>query len=316
MEPLVSILIPCYNAARWLPAALESALAQSWPRCEIVVVDDGSSDGSLAAARSFEARGVRVLAQANAGASAARNAALAASRGEWLQFLDADDLLEPGKIAEQMRRAATLGPEMALCARWSRFRRTPADADFTPQPLCADAAPVDWVVTKLGTGAMMHPAAWLISRALAQRAGPWNEQLSLDDDGEYFTRVVLASQGVRHCPAAVSLYRSNLPGSLSGRSSRAAWESAFRGQRLCAGHLLAAEDSPRARRACAHQFLRLAQDIYPDFPDLVEACEAESRRHGGSSLLPPGGRLFQLGARLFGWKRARRWQRRLRASRP
>ena len=74
MSPLVSILIPCYNAAPWLAATLDSALAQTHPRTEIIVVDDGSSDHSLAIARTFEPHGVRVVTQPNAGASAARRA--------------------------------------------------------------------------------------------------------------------------------------------------------------------------------------------------------------------------------------------------
>jgi glycosyltransferase involved in cell wall biosynthesis len=73
MSPLVSILIPCSNAAPWLAATLASALAQTHPRTEIIIVDDGSSDHSLAIARTFEPHGVRVVTQPNAGASAARN---------------------------------------------------------------------------------------------------------------------------------------------------------------------------------------------------------------------------------------------------
>src|SRR4051812_14036077 len=91
--PLVSILIPCRNAEPWLAATLESALAQTHPATEIILVDDGSTDGSLELAHSFAARGVRIATQANAGASAARNHAFRESRGEFIQFLDADDLI-------------------------------------------------------------------------------------------------------------------------------------------------------------------------------------------------------------------------------
>src|SRR5208282_1441691 len=140
------------------------------------------------------------------GASSARNHGLRLARGAFIQFLDADDLLAPEKIARQMELAASCGPEMALCCTWSRFTSSPADADDTPQALCCDAEPVDWLVMKLKRDAMMHPAAWLIPRLLIERAGPWNEALTLDDDGEYFTRVVLASRGVRLCKEAKSFY--------------------------------------------------------------------------------------------------------------
>src|ERR1051326_5639298 len=100
--PLVSIIIPCFNAARWLPATLQSALAQTWPNLEVIVVDDGSTDHSAAIARRYEGDRVRGVVQPNAGAAAARNTGLRHARGEFIQFLDADDLLAPEKIAKQM----------------------------------------------------------------------------------------------------------------------------------------------------------------------------------------------------------------------
>ncbi|MEY4916996.1 MAG: hypothetical protein RL616_909 [Verrucomicrobiota bacterium] len=102
MKPLVSILIPAYNSEQWLADTLRSALAQTWANKEIIVVDDGSRDGTLALARSFESLGVKVATQNNSGASAARNHAFRLSQGEFIQWLDADDLLAPGKITSQM----------------------------------------------------------------------------------------------------------------------------------------------------------------------------------------------------------------------
>jgi len=310
MADLVSILIPCHNAGPWLEEALASALGQTWPRVEIIVVDDGSRDDSLAIARRHEARGVTVLAQANRGASAARNAAAAASRGDWFQFLDADDLLAPDKIELQMKRAALAGENAALGAEWSRFTRSPADADFPPQILCRDAAPVDWVVDKFEHNAMMHPAAWLIPRSLADRAGPWAESLSLNDDGEYFTRVVLASSGVRHCPGARSFYRSQLPASLSRANSEPAWDSAFRSLELSAEELLRAEDSPRTRHACASVFQRYIYEAYPRAAIRRRQAAARVASLGGSDLPPLGGGRFQLLRRLLGWRVAKRLTRR------
>ncbi|HTZ20338.1 MAG TPA: glycosyltransferase family 2 protein [Opitutaceae bacterium] len=307
--PLVSILIPCHNAAPWLAETLESALAQTWPHREIIVVDDGSNDHSVDLARTFASRGVQVVGQENRGASAARNHALRLSRGDYLQFLDADDLLAPDKLAQQMKlAAATAGTDVVLCGTWSRFTRTPADADFTPQPLSADAAPIDWLVTKFEQNAMMHPAAWLTPRALAERAGPWDESLSLDDDGEYFTRVVLASYGVRCCREAVTYYRSGLPGSLSGTRSERAWTSAFRSLELSSGRLLAREDTPRTRQACATAFQHYIYDSYPRAAECRRRATAKVAALGGSTLLPPGGPKYRWARRLLGWRLAKRLQ--------
>jgi glycosyltransferase involved in cell wall biosynthesis len=101
MAPLVSILIPCYNAERWITEAIESALAQTWSNKEIIVVDDGSTDRSLDMIRKFDGR-IRWESGPNRGGGSARNQLLDLARGEWLQYLDADDYLLPPKISQQM----------------------------------------------------------------------------------------------------------------------------------------------------------------------------------------------------------------------
>ena len=102
MKPLVSILIPAYNAERWIADAIRSALAQTWPNKEIIVVDDGSADQTLQVARGFASKSVLVTTQPNRGAAAARNHAFSLGQGDYIQWLDADDLLAPDKVSLQM----------------------------------------------------------------------------------------------------------------------------------------------------------------------------------------------------------------------
>lgn len=303
MTPAVSILIPCYNAERWLAATLESALAQTWTNSEVIVINDGSQDGSLRVAREFAGRGVRVIDQPNAGASAARNRGLREARGEFIQFLDADDLLSPDKIAAQvalLRRqpAGTL----ATCT-WGRFASDPAAAQFVDAAVFRDFAPVDFLVLAGDTGAMMHPSAWLVPRAVADRAGPWDESLSLNDDGEYFCRVALAGARLVFCPAGRSYYRSGLAGSLSQQRGERARRSQFRSLELITDRLLAAEDSPRTRRAAANYFQRFIHDFFPAPADLMQLAGARITALGGSTLGPPpmGPQTAAL-ALILGWK--------------
>ena len=310
----VSILIPCHNAARWLPATVESALAQTAPRCEIIVVDDGSTDGSPAIAQRFATRGVRTVEQSNRGASAARNHALRLAHGDYIQFLDADDLLAPDKIARQLAVLAASPARTIAAAPWGRFEHDAATAVFVAEENWRDATPVEWLALNFAGRGMMPPAAWLVPRALTEAVGPWDERLTLNDDGEYFCRVLLASAGIRFCAEARTYYRSNLAGSLSRRRTEDAWKSAYLSQDLCAQYLCSHEDSPRTHRACADLFQRLAYEMYPDCPALVETIEAQARAHGGSPLQPAGGRAFRMLSRLIGWKRARRLQRSLSSS--
>jgi glycosyltransferase involved in cell wall biosynthesis len=119
---LVSILIPAYNAERWVADTIHSALGQTWPHKEIIVVDDGSTDQTAAIAGNFLKDGVVVIVQKNLGASAARNKAFSHCRGDFIQWLDADDLLAPEKISQQMDIAKSISdPRVLLSAEWGRF---------------------------------------------------------------------------------------------------------------------------------------------------------------------------------------------------
>src|ERR1700722_9877011 len=99
---LVSIIIPCYNAERWVQEAVESCLNQSYPNIEIIVVDDGSTDRSLEILRRYGPR-IKLKSGPNRGGNVARNQGFALSSGRYIQYLDADDYLEPDKIARQVR---------------------------------------------------------------------------------------------------------------------------------------------------------------------------------------------------------------------
>jgi glycosyltransferase involved in cell wall biosynthesis len=306
MTPLVSIIIPCYNAEPWVADAVESALSQTWPEIEVIAINDGSTDGSLSVLRRLASSKVRVIDQANRGASAARNAGLLAAKGQLIQFLDADDLLSADKLASQVPRLIANGPEAVATARWGRFEKNPSVAVVTESPLFHDLDPVDFLLLHTATGRMMHPAAWLVPAGVARKAGPWNESLSLNDDGEYFARVALAAAKVIHIPDSLSLYRSRLPDSLSGRGDRRSLESLFVSCELVAAHLREKEDSPRVRQALADYFQRLAYEVYPGAPKLSARAQASADLLGGSKVLPEMGRRQEWLSRIVGWRLARR----------
>lgn len=306
MLPLASIIVPCYNAAPWLAATLESALAQTWPRTEIIVVDDGSTDGSPAIARRFESRGVHVAAQPNRGASAARNHALRLATGNFIQYLDADDVLAPEKIARQLARLEAGEDDVLLSGAWGRFEDEVANIAFRTERLYGDFSPVDFLITKFQTHAMMHPAAWLVSRRLANAAGQWDERLSLDDDGEYFSRVVLAAREIRFCADALSYYRSALRHSLSRSRSERAWRSQFLSTNLAVDRLLAREDSARTRQAAADVLQRLVLEAYPHCPLQRARTQTRVTELGGSDVRFEAGPRFKWLAHMVGWRLAKR----------
>ncbi|MGB3652983.1 MAG: glycosyltransferase family 2 protein [Rivularia sp. (in: cyanobacteria)] len=308
MKPLVSILIPAYNVEKLISETIESALSQTWNNIEIIIVDDGSKDNTLAVAKKYELGKVKVISQPNKGASAARNTAFREAQGDFIQYLDADDLLAPDKIERQLKLLGNTTSDFVAAGEWARFYHTFSEALFIPQALWADMSPVDWLICAWEHQYMMHPAAWLVPRKLAEVAGYWNENLSLDDDGEYFSRVVLASQGVKFCWGAKSYYRSGIEGSLSGSKSDNAWKSAFLSIELGMKNLLEIENSSRTRHACATRLQHFVYEVYPNVSDLAQKAELKVEEFGGSSLKPLGGPIFQLLSNVLGWKAAKHIQ--------
>jgi glycosyltransferase involved in cell wall biosynthesis len=299
---VVSILIPCYNASPWLADTIKSALNQTYSPIEIIVVDDGSTDGSASIARSFEGQGVKVFIQPNSGASAARNRAWTESHGAYLQFLDADDLLSPDKIAEQVRLLRSLPADYVATCRWARFIDDSRLAKFADHAVFHDYAPTDYLLDHTADGRMMHPAAWLTPRAVANQAGPWNETLTLNDDGEFFARVAATAQRIVFSSTGASYYRTSGPDSLSRRRDRRALDSLARSVALVSKHLERLEYSPRVRAALARYWQRTVFDLYPAAPALRRHAENEVRRLGGTDLQPAAGPWRQLLHRLIGWK--------------
>lgn len=314
LAPLVSILIPAYNAEAWIVDTIRSAMAQTWPRTEIIVVDDGSTDQTLALAREFESHGVRVVEQENRGASAARNHAFSLSSGDYIQWLDADDLLVPDKIARQMEivRRGVAKREL-FSSPWGRFMYRPRRAHFQPSPLWCDLTPVEWLLRKMQHNVFMQTSTWLVSRELTEAAGPWDTRLLGDDDGEYFCRVLLASKGVRFVPDAKVYYRAFRFNSLSyvGRFPNRI-EAHWLSMQLHIKYLRSLEDSERVRRACL-AFLRDSMIyFYPESTHIVEQAQRIAAELGQELELPELHWKYSWIAALVGWKLAKPVQQTLR----
>jgi glycosyltransferase involved in cell wall biosynthesis len=310
MTAFVSILIPAYNAERWIASTIESAIGQTWPQKEIIVVDDGSTDGTPAVARQFELKGVRVVTQPNQGAAAARNKAFALSRGDYIQWLDADDLLSPDKVAHQMHAAAQTGDRRTLfSSSWASFHSRPARATFIPTPLWSDLDATEWLTRKLEGNWHMQTATWLVSRELTEAAGPWDKRLFGDDDGEYFSRVINASSGLRFVQQSRVYYRITPSDRLSyiGRSDKK-MEAQFLGMKLQIGYLRAREDSDRVRAACLNYLQTWLPTFHPDRPDLVKEAQKLAANLGGQLSIPKASWKYAWIETLFGFAAAKHSQ--------
>ncbi|MGA2279043.1 MAG: glycosyltransferase family 2 protein [Verrucomicrobiota bacterium] len=311
MTPLVSILIPAHNAEAWIADTIQSALAQTWPGKEIIVVDDGSKDQTRSVANQFASRGVSIVTQTNQGAAAARNKAFSLCQGDYVQWLDADDLLASDKIKKQMEALDRWGTKRTLfSAAWGRFIYRPSKASFAPTPLWCDLSPVEWLLRKMGQNIFMQTGVWLVSRELTEAAGPWDTRLLADDDGEYFSRVLLASDGTRFIPEAKVFYRlSDLNLSLSyiGRSNKKL-DAHFLSMKLQIGYLRSLEDSARTRAVCLEYLNSLLIYFYPERLDIVRQMEQLASTLGGRLAPPRLSWKYAWIQKTLGWTAAKRTQ--------
>ncbi|MGE3074356.1 MAG: glycosyltransferase family 2 protein [Dehalococcoidia bacterium] len=170
--PTVSVVIPAFNSERFVAEAIESARRQTVSPLEIIVVDDGSTDGTLEIARQLP---VTVLALPHAGVSRARNEGTLSSTGEWIAFLDSDDIWHPEKLARQLEVA--LGPERPdiVMAQQSYLFEGPVPPWFR--------GPLDGT-TEPG----FQPSNWLLRRSAWERVGRFDESLTHSEDTDWLAR--------------------------------------------------------------------------------------------------------------------------------
>ena len=222
MTPLVSIIIPVYNGETYIAEAVESALVQDYPSKEVIVVNDGSTDGTMEVLRQFGGS-IRVVDQANGGPPRARNAGLAAARGEYVAFLDADDVWLQGKLAAQVAHMEG-HPDVGTCyITWTVW---PADADgvfrrppAAQQPLGAtqvNTAMSGWIYSRLLFDSELLTSTVLIRTSVLRRVGEFDQALWNGDDYDFWLRLSQAAQISRLEPAGV-LYRV-VQGSVSRRA--------------------------------------------------------------------------------------------------
>lgn len=194
-QPLVSVIIPAYNAQDFIGEAIRSVLEQNYPHIELIVVDDGSTDRTAQEARAFGER-VRVLEKANGGAAAARNYGISVAQGELIAFLDADDIWLPGKLSTQVSYLMQ-HPEVGMVTSNFLLWCPEHDGSFgqPPTPIVEPNADdivgqhSGWIYGELLCDCVVCTITVLIRRAVVDSVGLFNEQLRTGEDYEYWLRV-------------------------------------------------------------------------------------------------------------------------------
>ncbi len=306
-KPLVSILIPAFKSENWIEETLHSAINQTWPHKEIIVVDDGSPDKTLEIAKRFESPLVKVVTQKNQGAPSARNHAFSICQGDYIQWLDADDVLAPDKIERQMELARKNGdPSVLYSGEWGHFLKQISKAEFSPTLLWHDLSPLEFFQRKMEHNLHMQPDCWLVSRELTEKAGPWDESLRRDNDGEYFGRLMLNASKIEFVAGAKSYYRRSGSTSVSyiGKSEIKI-ESLFRSINLHISYIRSLDDGEKTRRACLSYLKTWLHYFFPQRMDLVGQLRELASELGGELPDPQLRWKYRIIKILFGWKAAK-----------
>ena len=305
--PLVSVIIPCYNSSAFLEAALNSVCGQSYANIEIIIVNDGSTDNTEEIIKSISDNRIKYFFQQNKGQCAASNLGIQKSTGDYIKFFDADDLMNPDHLEEQLKRLEGSTKSIASCA-WGRFYDgNPASTKFIPETVWKDLPPLNWIKAALTQKHdMMGAWLWLIPRELLEKAGGWDERLSLNNDFEFSIRLLLQADKILFTPNAKVFYRSGLTGALSQVTFGKNFEKAFLSTQLGCTYLLAAENSKEMKLICANRYQEWIFRMYPKYPELIKKMEEQIVAWGGSTRKMEGGKFFKFLDNMFGWRKAKK----------
>jgi glycosyltransferase involved in cell wall biosynthesis len=211
MEPLVTIGVPCFNSAQWLKGAIDSALVQDWPAVEVIVADNGSTDSTRDILRDF-GDSIRVIFAGHRGANHARNAILKEARGEWIQYLDADDLLLPEKISRQFAESEDgRDCDVIYSPVWIEEKGERRKSEL----ISSRDIFSQWIAWQLP-----QTGGCLWRKQALERLGGWNEAMPCCQEHELYLRALQAGIRFRYTPTPNAVYRIWSDESLCRRDPR------------------------------------------------------------------------------------------------
>lgn len=310
MSPKVSVIIPLYNATSFIQETVTSVLNQTYSNIELIIIDDYSTDGSYEKALELQAHNVIVRQNKGKGACAARNYGFELSDGDYIQYLDADDLLSSNKIENQVKLLTHCPNHVAVCST-SHFYDFKENGKITDREyLYTTDKPWKFLLNLWGANGnpnMVQTSAWLTPRNIIQKAGAWDENLSKDQDGEFFCRVLMQSQGIVFDEVSVNYYRKHIGGTniASGKQEKHLL-SQFKALLSKERQLEKFKDIMGFKKAMALQYKFLAIEAWPEFKTISREALFISKNYGGSVFVPVlGGRIIEIIKVIFGWKAAR-----------
>ena len=287
--PLVSVLMPLYNKEAHVAEAIKSVLNQTYLNIELIVIDDGSTDGSIDEVHRFVSDKVRLFKQENKGVSSARNVAFDYSKGDYIQYLDADDVLDNRKIEEQvnilMEYSETVGTDrngFVLATAKRFYFQNKVDKIWQPEAVLNVEKDYDnmydFLLDDARNSILLH--SWLIPRAIIQKAGKWDETMTIFEDRDFYLRLVPLASKIIYCQNAICFYRVPTIEHHIKRNKKTDFETVLRYFSTFEAHFLLENNTlsneSRFVLACLHKkLLNIADD-----KTIIEELVSRSERLG------------------------------------
>lgn len=295
----VSVIIPAFNARPWIREAVQSAIDQNIGQAEIIVVDDGSTDGTADIVEK-EFQSVRLMRTENQGPSRARNLGTKLSTGEFIQYLDADDMLADGKLKVQLEAIKNSGADVAY-GDWQKLIK---DKNGKFEKAEEVRRKLNNPEVDLFTDFWCPPAVYLFRRSIVEKIGGWNETLPIIQDARFVLDCALWGAGFVYSGKIMAYYRVQFSGSVSTRNSPAFVRDCFKNaaqiEDWWKGHGGISQERKRALLKVYGYAARASFE--KDKEVFEEAHKALERLSPG--YVPNGPQTLKMISRLFGYKNA------------
>lgn len=270
----VSILIPCYNSEMFIAETLESCKRQTYKNWEVILVDDGSNDKSLEIANTFESEKIKVYSQPNLGACAARNYAFEKSTGEYIVFLDADDLINNEFIEKHIAALNAVDANNISFCSWGKFYKSIDETIFPKMEIYKDYSfGFELLLDMWFKGNMLQTTCYMIPRVLVEQSGGWDKKILKNQDGEFFSRILVLAKTAKYVFDAKVYYRTGKYMSVSRKQSEKTVSSVLYTLESYHKSVIAFEDSKRVRTALSIMFTSFIYTYGNLYPNLYRRAK-------------------------------------------
>ncbi len=303
--PLVSILIPLYNAEQYIEETITRALKQTYPNIELIIVDDHSTDNSLEIAQKHSSDKVHIYTNPNKGGNSARNYAFQMCNGEYIKFMDADDYCTDDMIEKQMERMLTDGDKDTLIFSPVKMLYPDARLFLPPREIDKDYVPGIELLIDIWRGKGWNcPHCHLLHRELFIKSGGWDETIIKNQDGEFFARVAAKASKSLSVKSVFAIWRQTRNG-VSSQLSLKAQKSMLHTYDIISHLILNYRDNEENRYNCARYIGSFVYRFYPQIEPIMPKIY-EILDYLNQPLILPKRRLLKLLRCLLGWKIALR----------